>query len=134
MDVPSEALKAKLQEIQREINSLRDRVAEEQDERVADEQIAAGLASLLGEPSTLFDSLPEDKQARIYQILFSGVRVSCAGRGVARRWRLLEYTPAFSAEPLLVTDSAVVRLPNPAGVRTGKADAGSVISEYSRRQ
>jgi len=38
----------------------------------------------------LFDTLHEDKQARIYQILFRGVPVSGDGRGVARRWRLLE--------------------------------------------
>jgi hypothetical protein len=82
----------------------------------------------------LFDALPEDKQARIYQILFRGVLVSCVGRGVARRWRLLEYTPAFGAEPSIVTNSAAVRLPNPAEVRTGKCAAGSVVKEDSQRQ
>ncbi len=134
MDTPSEALKAKLQEIQREINRLRDQVAEEQDERVADEQLAASLGSLVGEPLKLFDTLPEDKRARIHQILFRGVRVSCDGRGVARRWRLLEYAPAFGAETLMVTDSAVVRLPNPADIRIGKSAAGSLVIEESQTQ
>ena len=93
METPSEALKQKLQEIQREINGLRDQVADEEEDRVADEQLAAGLGSLLCEPIKLFDALPADKQARIYQILFRGVRIDCRGRGTGRHgdsWNTLQ--------------------------------------------
>src|SRR5579864_3299027 len=120
MDTPSEALKRKLQEIQLEINGLREQVSEERDDRLADQQLAAWLQSLLGEPLKLFDTLSNEKQARIYQILFQQVRISCTGRGTGRQWRLLEYAPTFGGGPVKVADSATVRLPNPSEIRVGK--------------
>jgi DNA invertase Pin-like site-specific DNA recombinase len=127
MDTPSEALKRKLQEIQRDINGLRDQVSEEQDERLADQQLAAGLQTLLGEPLKLFDTLPNEKQARIYQILFQQVRISYTGRGAGRCWRLLEYAPTFGGGPVKVAESATVRLPNPSEIRVGKRAAGILV-------
>jgi DNA invertase Pin-like site-specific DNA recombinase len=131
MDTPSEALKAKLQEIQREINGLRDQVAEERDERMADQQLAAGLSSLLDEPLKLFETLSEEKQARIYQILFRGVRIGCTGRGSGRRWALLEYTPTFGREPAIVAESTTIRMANPSEIRAGKFAPRALVMEAS---
>ena len=58
-----------------------DQVADEAEDRVAaDEELAAGLGSLLGEPLKRFDTLPTDKQARIDQILSLSRGVRGAGR------------------------------------------------------
>jgi len=122
----SRVLRDKLEGLQREIDSLEDQVIQEQDARQADHELAAGLQSLLGEPMTLFDTLPEEKQARIYQILFRGVRIGCVGRGTGRQWRLLEYGLTFD-EQVTVAESAVVRLPNPGELRAGKFEAGSLV-------
>jgi hypothetical protein len=120
METPSEALKQKLQEIQREINTLRVQAAEEHDERIADQELAAGLATLVSQPMKLFDALPEETQARIYQILFRGVHVNCTGRGTGARWRLLQYALTFGGEPVTVAESVTIRRPNPGETRFGK--------------
>jgi resolvase-like protein/recombinase len=127
METPSEALKQKLQEIQREINTLRDRAVEERDEWLGNQELAAGLAALVSQPMKLFDALPEDKQARIYQILFRGVRVGCTGRGTGSRWRLLQYALTFGGEPVTLAEPVIVRMPNPGEKRIGKHPPGAFV-------
>jgi hypothetical protein len=133
MDVPSDALKAKLQETQREINQLREQVTSEQDAQFADEAMAGSLQLLADQPMQLFDTLPVEKQTQIYRLLFRDVRISCTGRGAGRQWRIAQYTPAFGKGPVdVIDDSAIVRLPNPAHSRRGTGNWAPIVVQSAQ--
>lgn len=114
------AYKARLEKTQHEINRLRRAVEQEQDAAFDNEQLARSCELLREQPLVLFDSLPEDQQACIYRILFRDVRIAWEGKGAARQWRLLRYTPIFGSCPVSVENPVAVRMPNPWQMRDGQ--------------
>src|SRR5579864_71384 len=55
-------------------------------------------------------------------------------RGTGRQWRLLEYAPTFGGGPGKVSESAIVRLPNPSEFRVGKRAARSLVIQSGPSQ
>ena len=111
--VATAALRARLRKAEDEMATLREQVADEEDARLGDEQIADTCEILLNSPLEALDALSPDKQARVYALLFSGVQVEIRGAGTGRRWRLRQYVARLSGELQVIDDAPWAHLPNP---------------------
>jgi TolA-binding protein len=146
MDHLNEDLIRELDDLQGEINRLRDVVADEQAEREAAEELRESLERLRRAPIEQFESLAPDQQLRLYALLFKNVRIGYQGLGPARRWWLEQYETMYSDEPIRVQHPHVARpvpwsaqrgmpalqIEPPAIVATNaaKPDSGRAISAY----
>jgi hypothetical protein len=112
-DSSVDTLVAAIKKADAEIAELRDRVADEEDARLADEDLAKTCELLLNSPVEAFDRLTADKQARVYTLLFAGVRIETSGFASGRRWRLQRYVARLGDDERITTDAPWGYLPNP---------------------
>jgi hypothetical protein len=96
-----------------EIEKLRAQVVDEEDARLNDEQLAATCDILLANPLGILDSMPAERQARVYSLLFANVRIEIRGFGGGRQWRLQSYTARLIDEHRPVTSARWARCPHP---------------------
>jgi len=106
-------LEKKLAETEREIEQLRAQVTEEEDARLSDEQLAATCDILLANPLGILDSMPQERQGRVYSLLFANVRIAIRGFAGGRQWRLQSYTARLVGEPRMAVNAAWARCPHP---------------------
>jgi hypothetical protein len=110
MDNPSEDLIRELDQLQGEINRLRDLVVDEQAEREASAELHASLERIRQAPIELFEQLTAEQQARVYALLFKSVRIGYQGRAGARRWWLESFEPQFGSGTIHVMHPHVARV------------------------
>jgi hypothetical protein len=106
-------LTAQLSKIATEISSLQEKVADETDTRVGDEDLAALCDLLLSSPAEVLGSLSLEKQGRVYRAVFGQVRIETSGFGAGRAWRLQSYTARLVNQERVTTDAPWGRFPNP---------------------
>lgn len=121
------ALGAQLAKTQKEIDALAVQVAEEEDARLEDENLARTCETLMASPLEAFDALPADKQARVFAIVFSGVRIETQGIAAGRRWRLQRYEARIGDEERITADAPWATLPNPMAKATAHLPKDRVI-------
>jgi DNA invertase Pin-like site-specific DNA recombinase len=92
---PSKVLAIQLEDMEGEMNSLRERIADEQAEREQQADLRLRLRVLQDRPLDVFERLTPAEQARFYTLLFRRVRIGSEGRAGARRWWLEAYVPVF---------------------------------------
>jgi hypothetical protein len=125
---------AQLGKVAAEIASLRERVADETDSRMGDEDLAALCDVLLSSPAEVLDSLPLDKQGRIYKAVFGQVRIETRGFGAGRAWRLQSYTARLVNQERVTTGAPWGRFPNPkAKLADGVSRNEMIFDEYVPR-
>jgi DNA invertase Pin-like site-specific DNA recombinase len=125
---------AQLSKVATEIASLREQVADETDTRLGDEDLAALCDVLLSSPAEVLDSLPLDKQGRIYKAVFGQVRIETSGFGAGRAWRLQSYTARLVNQTRVTSDAPWGRFPNPkAKLADGVSRTEMVFDEYGLR-
>jgi DNA invertase Pin-like site-specific DNA recombinase len=113
---PAEAvptLVAQVVKLEAEIAALRNQVAEEEGERLNDEDLAEVCDVLLSNPVEVVDALPREQQGRVYRYLFGHVRIETQGYAAGRRWRLQAYTARLTNERRETTWAPWGRIPNP---------------------
>jgi hypothetical protein len=106
-------LHKKLAETERELETLREQITEEEDARLSDEQLAATCDILLTNPLAILDSVPAERQGRIYSLLFANVRIETRGFGGGRNWRLQSYTARLIDEWRVTEHAPWARCPHP---------------------
>jgi DNA invertase Pin-like site-specific DNA recombinase len=105
-------LSEQMTKVAAEIMSLREQIADEDDSRLNDEDLAEVCDLLLSSPLEVLDALPREQQGRIYRLLFARVRIETRGFGAGRSWRLQAYT-ARLVDQHRVTDAPWGHFPNP---------------------
>jgi len=108
-----EAMAAQLVKTQAEIESLREQVAEERAEQLEDEDLAQTCEILLNSPAEVIEVLPPERQARVFAILFKGVRIEKKGVASGSEWRLQRYRMRFGDQERITDDAPWAHLPNP---------------------
>jgi len=116
-NTPASALKAviaRIAQTETEIAALRDQVADEEDARLGDEELARTCEVLL-RTNTLevIDHMRPEQQGRVYSMLFAQVRIETQGFAAGRQWRLHSYTARLLDEPRISDWAPWGRLPNP---------------------
>jgi len=96
-----------------EIEKLRAQVADEEDARLNDEQLAATCDILLANPLGILNSMSSERQGRVYNLLFANVRIETRGFAGGRHWRLQSYTARLLDEPRVTPDAPWARCPHP---------------------
>jgi hypothetical protein len=126
-------LKTKQVEVEREIEVLREQVTVEEDERLTDEQLAATCDVLLSNPVAVLDSMPPQRQGRVYTMLFGHVRIEATGFAASRAWRLRSYTARLIDEQRLADDGPWGRYPNPKARLPEGVERGRLVFDVSGR-
>jgi hypothetical protein len=109
---------AQLAKTQKEIDTLTEQVGQEEDARLEDEDLARVCDIILNSPVEAFDKLPPDKQARVYMLVFSGVRIETRGVAAGRGWRLQRYVARIGEQERITADVPWCSLPNPTAKAT----------------
>lgn len=125
---PSRAMEDQIEEAEREIDRLKDKVSLERERREADAALAADLRTFSEAPLESFDELDPDQQLRVYALAFREVTIAAAGRGAGRRWWIDTFVPRGRAGGPVRGKGATVRVPPPAQVATGAAP--SLVVEW----
>jgi len=136
--VPNDVVPGLMKDLARvasEIASLRERIADEEDQRLNDEDLPAICDMLLNNPLEALDALSSDNQGRVYRLVFAHVRIETSGFAAGRAWRLRGYTAKLTGETRVTDDAPWGRKPNPRakvdGARTLQFDATAYRSEAS---
>jgi len=106
-------LLARITQAQLEIATLRDQVAEEDDARLSDEQLASMCDMLLSNPVQTFDAMPPERQGRVFSLLFANVRIEATGYAGGRHWRLQSYTARLIDEARVSEHAPWAHRPHP---------------------
>jgi len=127
-------IKEKMAETETEIEALRAKIVEEEDARLSDEQLAATCDILLANPLGILDSMPRERQGRVYSMLFAKVHIETVGVGAGRSWRLRSYTARLIDEARVTDDAPFGRIPNPRAKLPEGADRSRLVFEATEQR
>ena len=114
--IPESALPtmlARLRETEAKTAELRIKIADEEDERQGDEELARTVEVLTSRPLDVIDRLSIADRGRVYAKLFSRVRIEVRGFAAGRQWRLAAYTARWIDHPRITDDAPWAHYPNP---------------------
>jgi hypothetical protein len=132
---PVPSLVTRLAEVDAELETLREQVAEEKTAAETDASLAAMCEVLLESPFEAFDALPWQQQHRVYHLLFAGVRIETEGEGFHRRWRLRQYRALIGDQLRVLSDAPWCRREHPhtSGLRFEPSEVELREATYATR-